>query len=246
LENNADSRQSLEILAPLPPPPHRPTSRPHPHVFSLNTAGSNRMLFSCPTERDLALWVTALRLSAYEKSRLEEIYTGHVLKTFYSGRPGQIVEPRSPLVRGRLEGWVRVRVMGGTEWKRLWAVLTVAGGASAAPREEEKDGKEKKRRSFFGKGGDKEKEHATPAPPSNPSAYATACFYTAPPRGAKTAKGGPAFPPVLTMTNVTQALVPACIATMQADVLSQVCRLSRTSRAHWPIKLTQGSRSDRR
>ncbi|CAL1716672.1 unnamed protein product [Somion occarium] len=94
------------------------------NVFTLNTAGLNMLLFSCPTTQALISWVAALRLSAWEKSRLEEMYTAHLLRiTLNDGR-----DAPSPLVRGRMEGWVRIRLAGQTDWKRLWMVVT-AGGA---------------------------------------------------------------------------------------------------------------------
>ena len=174
---------SLELLAPLPPPPHRPSSHPHHFVFSLNTAGSNRLLFSCPSEQDLARWSTALRLAAWERSRLEEIYTGHLIKN--GGR-----EPKSELVRGRLEGWVRVRVMGGTDWKRLWAVLH-----SPTLDEATEDDKKGRRRSFFGKSEKQSEQIQEPNTGVN-----MASFYLEP----RTSKNR-TIPAVLTITNVTQA-----------------------------------------
>lgn len=175
---------SLELLAALPPPPHRPNSHPHLHVFSLNTAGSNRLLFSCPSGRDISRWATSLRLAAWERARLEEIYTGHLIKA--GGR-----EPAKELVRGRMEGWVRVRVMGGTDWKRLWAVLSVPSGS------EGDDEKKTKRKSIFGFGKDEE------APVQEPNTgVSMASFYVE----QRTAKNR-ATVPVLTITNVTQAYV---------------------------------------
>ncbi|RXK40642.1 hypothetical protein M231_02099 [Tremella mesenterica] len=175
---------SLELLAPLPPPPHRPNSHPHPNVFSLNTAGSNRLLFSCPSEKDQAKWAIGLRLAAWERSRLEEIYTGHLIKS--GGR-----EPPHELVRGRMEGWVRVRVMGGTEWKRLWLVL------SMPYTESHEDDKKSRRRSFFGIGDKAEKE-----PIQEPNTGETmASFYPEP----RTQKNKTTLTSVLTITNVTQA-----------------------------------------
>ena len=50
------------------------------NVITLTTAGLNLLLFSCPTPQALVAWTAALRLSAYEKSRLEEIYTAHLLR----------------------------------------------------------------------------------------------------------------------------------------------------------------------
>ncbi|KAK4683561.1 hypothetical protein P7C73_g6682, partial [Tremellales sp. Uapishka_1] len=177
---------SLELLAPLPPPPHRPTSHPHRFVFSLNTAGSNRLLFSCPSERDLARWSVGLRLAAWERAKLEEIYTGHLIKS--GGR-----EPKNELVKGRLEGWVRVRVMGGVEWKRLWLVLSMPGKEDDVNKEDEKKGR---RRSFFGLGADKPAEVV-----QEPNTGVTmASFYLEP----RTPKNRTSVA-VLTITNVTQA-----------------------------------------
>lgn len=175
---------SLELLAPLPPPPHRPTSHPHHFVFSLNTAGSNRLLFSCPSERDLARWATGLRIAAWERARLEEIYTGHIIK---SGPR----EPKSELVRGRMEGWVRVRVMGGTDWKRLWVVLSQPG-TDEQSKEDEKKGR---RKSFFGK------PDKLPEPIQEPNTGVSMASFYLEPRTPKN-KTSPA---ALTITNITQA-----------------------------------------
>nr|XP_031860163.1 uncharacterized protein CI109_004295 [Kwoniella shandongensis]KAA5527235.1 hypothetical protein CI109_004295 [Kwoniella shandongensis] len=201
---------SLELLAPLPPPPHRPTSHPHRFVYSLNTAGSNRLLFSCPSERDLARWTTALRLAAWERARLEEIYTGHLIQS--GGR-----EPKSELVRGRLEGWVRTRVMGGTDWKRLWMVLSTPGSDDAS-KDEDKKGR---RRSFFGIG-DKEKEQTVQEPNTGVS---MASFYTEP----RTPKNRTSVVPILTVTNVTQAyaVFPERLEVMaQSNLYKVVGRIS--------------------
>ncbi|WVQ63247.1 uncharacterized protein L199_001398 [Kwoniella botswanensis] len=196
---------SLELLAPLPPPPHRPNSHPHHHVFSLNTAGSNRLLFSCPSERDLAKWAIGLRLAAWERSRLEEIYTGHLIQS--GGR-----EPKSDLVKGRMEGWVRVRVMGGTDWKRLYVVLSVPGSDEAS-KDDEKKGR---RRSFFGMG-DKEKDQPVQEPNTG---VAMATFYNEP----RTAKNKTSVTPVLTITNVTQcySVFPERLEVMSSSNLCKV------------------------
>lgn len=55
------------------------------NVLTLNTAGSNLLLFSCPSTPALISWATALRLSAWEKSRLEEIYTAHLIRITLPG-----------------------------------------------------------------------------------------------------------------------------------------------------------------
>jgi CCR4-NOT transcriptional complex subunit CAF120 len=50
------------------------------NVVTLNTAGSNIIWFACPNAAALISWATALRLAAWEKSRLEEIYTAHLIR----------------------------------------------------------------------------------------------------------------------------------------------------------------------
>jgi CCR4-NOT transcriptional complex subunit CAF120 len=55
------------------------------NVLTLNTAGCNLILFSCPSVLALTSLASALRLCIWEKSRLEEIYTAHMIKTFLGG-----------------------------------------------------------------------------------------------------------------------------------------------------------------
>jgi CCR4-NOT transcriptional complex subunit CAF120 len=93
----------------------------HSNVITLNTAGANLYLFSCPSTVDLISWAAALRLATWEKSRLEEMYTAHLIRiTLNDGRTTP-----SPLIHGRMEGWVRVRIAGQVDWKRFWMVVTV-------------------------------------------------------------------------------------------------------------------------
>lgn len=68
--------------------PATATSAPkrYTNVLTLNTAGSNLLLFSCPSTNALISWAAALRLSAWEKSRLEEIYTAHLIRITLSGK----------------------------------------------------------------------------------------------------------------------------------------------------------------
>jgi CCR4-NOT transcriptional complex subunit CAF120 len=37
----------------------------------------------------------------------------------------QFREPESTLQKGKLEGWAKVRIGGGTEWQRLWIVISL-------------------------------------------------------------------------------------------------------------------------
>lgn len=197
------TESTLELLNPLPPPPHRPNSHPHNHVFSLNTAGSNRLLFSAPSDHDLVRWTTGLRLAAWERSRLEEIYTGHLIR---AGRR----EPRSPLVNGRLEGWTRVRVMGGIDWHRLWLVLSDPEAPSTTDAQSQR-----RRHSLFGIGGG---QNDTIAEPN--TGVAMASFYNEP----RTAKNRTSSLPVLTMTMVTQAyaVFPERLEVMSQSNLTKI------------------------
>ncbi|RDB26418.1 hypothetical protein Hypma_006695 [Hypsizygus marmoreus] len=99
------------------------------NVLTLNTAGSNLLLFSCPTTAALMSWAAALRLSAWEKSRLEEIYTAHLIRITLN-------TPDSPstLVHGQMEGWVRIRIAGQTDWKRMWMVVAAGAEGGSAER----------------------------------------------------------------------------------------------------------------
>ncbi|KAJ3797036.1 hypothetical protein GGU11DRAFT_684591 [Lentinula aff. detonsa] len=97
-------------------------ARKYTNVLTLNTAGSNLILFACPNTQSLISWAAALRLSAWEKSRLEEIYTAHLCRITLVAR-----DVPSTLVRGRLEGWVRIRIAGQTDWKLVWMVVVEPG-----------------------------------------------------------------------------------------------------------------------
>lgn len=55
-------------------------AKKYTNVLTLNTAGCNLLLFACPSTQALLSWTAALRLAAWEKSRLEEIYTAHLFR----------------------------------------------------------------------------------------------------------------------------------------------------------------------
>jgi len=50
------------------------------NIVALSTAGENLIVFACASPQSLVSWATALRLASWEKSRIEEIYTGHLLR----------------------------------------------------------------------------------------------------------------------------------------------------------------------
>ncbi|KAF8071834.1 hypothetical protein FPV67DRAFT_1411572 [Lyophyllum atratum] len=108
--------------------PATATSQPKKYlnVLTLNTAGSNLLLFSCPSTSALMSWAAALRLSAWEKSRLEEIYTAHLIRITLNAP-----DAPSTLIRGHMEGWVRIRVAGQTDWKRVWMSVKAGDGGPA-------------------------------------------------------------------------------------------------------------------
>ncbi|KAJ7773402.1 hypothetical protein B0H16DRAFT_1672944 [Mycena metata] len=174
----------------VPETPTSPSKR-YPDVLTLNTAGSNLLLFSCPSTPALMSWAAALRLSAWEKSRLEEIYTAHLLRITLTGR-----DHPSTLQHGRMEGWVRIRIAGQTDWKKVW--MSVAAAADAAPSDASPPlsatgPRNKKRMSLFGS-----KDHnGLPGGGPLPPKPVIAMFAGPKPKDRKK--------PLLTFHNVTQA-----------------------------------------
>lgn len=56
------------------------------------------------------------------------MYTAHLIRiTLNDGR-----STPTPLVNGRMEGWVRVRIAGQTDWKKFWLVLNSGSQPSSA------------------------------------------------------------------------------------------------------------------
>jgi CCR4-NOT transcriptional complex subunit CAF120 len=123
------SSQSVCVLGAVTQPAIPNSPRKYTNVITLNTAGMNLLLFSCPSTQDVISWVAAFRLSCWEKSRLEEIYTAHLIRITLNNSSNA----PSTLTDGRLEGWVRVRIAGQTDWKRLWMCVS-AGTISSATR----------------------------------------------------------------------------------------------------------------
>ena len=110
-----------------------------------------------------------------------------------------------------MEGWVRVRIMGGTEWKRLWLVLAAPATAQVG-----KETAEKRRKSIFGFGGgsSNENSNASLAGVASTNEFGapavkeagTALFYASQPvKGTGKGKSQPPEQPVLTVSKVSQA-----------------------------------------
>ncbi|KAF8515417.1 hypothetical protein BU17DRAFT_9547, partial [Hysterangium stoloniferum] len=99
-------------------------SKRHTNIITINNAGSNLIFFACPSSAALVSWATSIRLAGWEKARLEEIYTGHLIRMSLSDSR-EWKEPTSTLVKGKLEGQVKARIAGQTDWKTLWMVLSL-------------------------------------------------------------------------------------------------------------------------
>ncbi|KAF8349050.1 hypothetical protein F5887DRAFT_879230 [Amanita rubescens] len=172
-----------------PETPTTPAKR-YTDILAVNTAGSNLIFFSCPSREALIAWVAALRLSSWEKSRLEEIYTAHLLRITQQVNRVAARDVPSPLIRGKMEGWVRIRIAGQTDWKRLWMAVQAGadGGRPTSAIFDSTPGVLKKRRvsDLFSR--DPSPSHAGPV---------VAFYLSNKPKDKKR--------PLLTLQNVTQA-----------------------------------------
>lgn len=145
--------------------------------------------------------MAALRLAVWEKAHLEEIYTGHMLRMSLSDpATGRWKEPRSTLVRGRLEGWVKVRVAGQTEWKRVWAIVSARAGSGSGSETDARSvsptntlQKRNRMSSLFGSS----TRSASPPQPPVSAPASIALYLSTKPKDRKI--------PILTVTDVTQA-----------------------------------------
>ncbi|GAA6054229.1 hypothetical protein JCM3770_001402 [Rhodotorula araucariae] len=181
-ENRTVPPQYLNLqdafVHPLPPHPRGPKT-PTQFQFALNSAGQNRILFCAPSLQSLSMWLNAIRLSFWERSRCNEIWTGALLgnreprplgwQGYDAGLPpahgGAGADTRkSSTASGRFEGWLKARLPGETEWRRVWIVVvrgsnvpsraSVLGRPGAAPAEEKKS----RRTSLLSFGNKKEKK----------------------------------------------------------------------------------------
>jgi CCR4-NOT transcriptional complex subunit CAF120 len=86
--------------------------------------------FSCPSAQDLTSWVAAFRLSCWEKSRLEEIYTAHLIRIITNDGENA----PSTLTDDRLEGYAKVKIAGQTHLMALWICVSTGGTRGAVAR----------------------------------------------------------------------------------------------------------------
>lgn len=182
-----------------------PGGRPPPQcewVFSLHNAVSNRILFAPEEDKQsgqttldaLKMWINCIRLCEWEIYKLNNIFTG----TLVGLRDPQA--QRSPLVKGRLEDWVQVRIPGDAEWRK--AYLVVSDGTAPA--------KSKRRLSSFMSLSSSQSHNLNEHGQSGPSA----CFY-ANKRSKK---------PFLTYTrvNVAQAVFPEAEQLISSTAVAKV------------------------
>lgn len=99
----------------------RLTAETRTNLFSLNSAGANRFLLQAATREETNRWILAIRLSCFECSRIQEIYT----KSFIA-RPQyrNLLESNKTNKNITTEGYVQVRFPGNTGWKKFWAVVS--------------------------------------------------------------------------------------------------------------------------
>ncbi|KAF9192294.1 hypothetical protein BGZ51_005865 [Haplosporangium sp. Z 767] len=102
---------------------------PNGGTFTINWMGANKSVFQPVQQVSLGPpevgsncqdWVCAIRLSCYECSRLQEIYTSTLLR-----RP-KFRDQVAATIEGpiKAEGMLRVKFWAGEEWQRLWVVVS--------------------------------------------------------------------------------------------------------------------------
>ncbi|GAA6010185.1 hypothetical protein JCM11491_005381 [Sporobolomyces phaffii] len=169
------------FLHPFPPHPRGPKP-PTQFQFALNSAGMNRILFCAPSLQSLTMWLNAIRLSIWERSRCNEIYSGSLIglrepkPLGWPGYDAGLAATMAPSpVRNsngtpRFEGYLKARLPGDTEWRRVFVSVLrgtnvpsrsgALGGSTSEPGPAEPDVKKSRRSSLlpsFGK-----KKHAPP------------------------------------------------------------------------------------
>ncbi|CAG8674303.1 668_t:CDS:2 [Cetraspora pellucida] len=90
------------------------------NVFLLSSGPGDKFYLQTADESLLKLWVSAIRLSCYEGSRLQEVYTATLLK-----RTGlRELLTGTVLVKGKLEGYLQVQFTSTDEPKKYWVVVS--------------------------------------------------------------------------------------------------------------------------
>ncbi|SCV67650.1 BQ2448_5261 [Microbotryum intermedium] len=176
------------FVYPLPPHPSAPPT-PTTYQFAINSAGLNRILFCAPHEASMMMWINAIRLAAWERSRTNEIYTGTLLgmrepkPAGWIGFDAGLTPPGSPAntTGGKFEGYLKARLPGETEWRKTWTVLIRSKkqdpGALSASVTKKKD----RRSSLLGAFGKKHVDLTDIDDLPGDGAFATMAFYASKP-----------------------------------------------------------------
>lgn len=88
------------------------------NLFSLNSAGANRFILQAPDRDTLCQWILAIRLSCFECSHLQEIYTQCFISRL------QFIPILNQSSLNKMEGFLQVRFPGSTGWKKFWSVVS--------------------------------------------------------------------------------------------------------------------------
>ncbi|KIV91869.1 hypothetical protein PV10_06360 [Exophiala mesophila] len=115
--NLADA--SLKMIETLPT--RNPDVQPLQNVLSISTAGKNRYLLHFNSLHSLTQWTAGIRLSMFEHTSLQELYTGSLI----AGKGKHLNNIKTIMERSRFvtEDWARVRFGAGTPWRRCWCVI---------------------------------------------------------------------------------------------------------------------------
>lgn len=92
------------------------------NIIVLSTTMKNRYLLQFSTQEQYHAWSSALRLSMFERTSLQEAYTGALL----SCKGTKLNGIRSLLgpTKVKRDGWCSVRFGAGMPWRRVWVVCT--------------------------------------------------------------------------------------------------------------------------
>ncbi|KAG0019449.1 hypothetical protein BGZ81_009709 [Podila clonocystis] len=116
---------------------------PNGGTFTVNWMGANRAVFQPVQQLSLGPpeigqncqdWVCAIRLSCYECSRLQEIYTSTLLR-----RP-KFRDQVAATIEGPIkhEGMLKVKFWAGDQWQKLWVVVSDQRGEGPKKKKEGK------------------------------------------------------------------------------------------------------------
>ena len=102
---------------------------PFRYTFSLSTTRLNLFILACPTLDSAKSWVAAIRLSCFEQSKLNELYSYRLLRgpnfsnVWYSSH----YDPKNPTLPKKAifyDGYIQARLNYAKEWKRYYVVIT--------------------------------------------------------------------------------------------------------------------------